>query len=223
MTKRNRSWLVPTGLILLSIVPMLGGAFRLGQLASGGEVTAENARFVAAPVPVVLHIIGATVFCLLGALQFAPGLRRRPWHRIAGRIVVPCGLVAALSGVWMNITYDLPARDDTLLYVERLVFGLGMAASIVLGFIAVRRRDFGAHRAWLMRAYALGQGAGTQAVILGSWLVVGSDPVGLTRSLLMALAWLLNLAIAEWIIRRSPVRRAPARPVLSRSPAPRTS
>jgi hypothetical protein len=215
MTKRNKSWLAPTGLILLSIVPMLGGAFRLNQLASGGEVTADNARFVAAPVPVVLHIIGATVFCLLGAFQFAPGLRRRPWHRIAGRVIVPCGLVAALSGVWMNVTYDLPAHDDALLYVERMVFGLSMAAFIVVGFVAVRRRDFGGHRAWMMRAYAIGQGAGTQAVVLGSWLVVGTDPAGLTRSLLMALAWLLNLAIAEWIIRRKSARRAPAQLVLS--------
>ena len=46
------------GLIALSIVPVLAGSMRLVQLASGAAVTVDNARFVAAPWPVVLHVIG---------------------------------------------------------------------------------------------------------------------------------------------------------------------
>ena len=42
-----------------------------------------------------------------------------------------------------------------------------MAASIVLGFTAIRRRDIAAHRAWMIRAYALGLGAGTQVFTQG--------------------------------------------------------
>ena len=42
-----------------------------------------------------------------------------------------------------------------------------MAAAIVLGFTAIRRRDIAAHRAWMIRAYALGLGAGTQAFTEG--------------------------------------------------------
>jgi predicted membrane protein DUF2306 len=63
----------------------------------------SRARVLASPVPVLVHVVGATVYCLLGALQFAPGFRRRRpgWHRAAGRLLVVCGLAAALSGVWM--------------------------------------------------------------------------------------------------------------------------
>ena len=39
--------------------------------------------------------------------------------------------------------------------------------ALVLGVTAVRRHDIGAHRAWMMRAYALSLGAGTQVVTEG--------------------------------------------------------
>lgn len=80
----NRDLLVPALLVALSIVPMLGGAVRLASLS--GPPTPESARFVAAPVPVVLHIVGAGLYALLGAFQFSSAVRRRwpRWHRRAG-------------------------------------------------------------------------------------------------------------------------------------------
>ena len=90
-------WLVPAALILLSAIPLAAGAVRLDELAGGAEITPANARFFAAPLPVVLHIVCASLYCLLGAFQFAPGFRRRRpgWHRAAGRLLVPCGLLVA--------------------------------------------------------------------------------------------------------------------------------
>lgn len=197
-------WLVPAALILLSFVPVVAGVFRVTELSTGPEVTPDNARFVASPVPVVLHIVGASVYCVLGAFQFASGFRRRRpgWHRAAGRLLVPCGLVAALSGLWMTLFYPHPPADATLLTGFRLVFGSAMAASIVLGFAAIRRRDIVRHRAWMARGYAIGMGAGTQAVILGGWLLVAGEMSPLTRALLSGVAWLLNLTLAEWAISR---------------------
>src|SRR4051812_48930683 len=63
------------GLLLVSAVPLAAGAFRLTELAGGAAITPANARFFAAPLPVVLHILGAGVFALLGAFQFASGFR----------------------------------------------------------------------------------------------------------------------------------------------------
>src|SRR5215208_4627267 len=51
-------WLVPTALIVLSFIPFAAGAIRVVGLASGAEITPENARFFTAPLPVVLHIMG---------------------------------------------------------------------------------------------------------------------------------------------------------------------
>ncbi|HTM84576.1 MAG TPA: DUF2306 domain-containing protein [Mycobacterium sp.] len=181
---------------------MLGGAFRLGDL-TGGTVTADNARFLASPIPVIAHIVGATVYCLLGAFQFAPALQqRRSWHRVAGLILIPAGLVAALSGMWMAAFYSFPDGGSPLLVVIRLAFGSAMAVAIVLGILAIRRRDFVAHGAWMTRAYALGVAAGTQAVVLAIW-ILGVGPVdSLTDALLMGSAWGINAGIAELVIRR---------------------
>ena len=203
---RGHPWLVPAGLLLLSAVPVLAGAARVGQLAGGGDVTAENARFFAAPVPVVVHVVGATLYCLLGALQFAPALRRRRWHRRAGRLLVPFGLAAALSGLRMTVSFPRPPADDVLLTPIRLAFGAAMVACLVLGVTAVRRRDIAAHRAWMTRAYAIGLGAGTQVLTHLPWALLVGPPSGTPRVLLMLAGWVVNLAVVEWVLRRRPTR-----------------
>jgi len=205
--KARVAWYVPAALILLSIIPLTSGAFRLVELAKGAEITAANARFFASPLPVILHIVGACVYALLGALQFASRFWRKgtSWHRIVGRLVVPCGLAVGLSGLWMTIFYHLPANDGDLLYVLRLIFGSGMVISIILGYFAIRRRDIIQHRAWMTRGYAIGLGAGTQVLTLMVGELIAGKPSVFSRALLMGAAWVINLAVAEWSIRRRPV------------------
>ncbi|MFS8102633.1 DUF2306 domain-containing protein [Lentzea alba] len=204
--------LIPAAIILFSVIPVLGGAQRLAELGGGAEITPENARFFASPVPVVLHAVTLSVYTILGAFQFAPGFRRRRpgWHRAAGRLLVLCGLLGALTGLWMTVFYPKPADVGALLTGFRLVFGTAWVVFIVLGFAAIRRRDVTGHRAWMIRGFAIGLGGGTQAVTLGTWLVAVGTPDRLAKALLMLAAWLINLAVAEWIIRRQalPTRAA---------------
>src|SRR6266511_6288489 len=206
----SAAWLV-AALLMLSAIPLAAGAFRLTQLAGGAEITPANARFFASPLPVVLHIVGAAAYIILGAFQFAPGFRRRRpgWHRAAGRLLVPCGLLVGLSALWMTLFYPWPAGDGALLYALRLLFGSAMVVSIVLGFVAIRRGDVRRHRARMMRGYALGLGAGTQALTLAAGAVILGPPSELSRALLMGAGWVINLAVAEWAMRKLPA--APAR------------
>lgn len=210
-------WFVPAALIVLSLVPVMAGAARLGQLSSGAPVTPENARFFASPVPVVLHIVSVTLYALLGAFQFAPAFRRRRrgWHRAAGRLLVPAGLVAALTGLWMSHFYPWPSYDGELLYGMRLLFGSAMLLAILLGVAAIRRRDIPAHGAWMIRAYAIGMGAGTQVFTHLPWVLLLGAPTELVRALLMGAGWVINLAIAEWLIRRAWPRRARPAPAVA--------
>lgn len=210
----SAAWLVPA-LLVLSAIPLAAGAVRLTQLAGGAEITPANARFFAAPVPVALHIVSAAVYAILGAFQFSAGFRRRwpGWHRAAGRLVVGCGLLVGLSALWMTLFYPWPDGDGALLYALRLVFGSAMVGSIVLGVTAIRRGDAKGHRAWMMRGYALGLGAGTQALTLLAGEVIAGPPGEVSRALLMGAAWVINLAVAEWAIRRRlapPTRTASA-------------
>jgi uncharacterized membrane protein YozB (DUF420 family) len=199
--RRRVQWPVPAGLILLSLIPVLAGAARLTELTGGAAITAQNARFFASPVPVVVHIVSVTVYSLLGAFQFVPALRgRRAWHRTAGTILIPAGLLTALSGLWMSAFYPLPGGDTDV--PLRILFGSAMLGSIVLGVLAIRRRDFVRHSAWMTRAYAIAVAAGTQALVIGPWILLAGPPSELIRALLMGLAWVINLAVAEFVIYR---------------------
>lgn len=204
-TTRRSDWLVPTLLILLSLVPAIAGTSRLVQLAGNAPVTADNARFFGQPIPVVLHILAVIPYSIIGAFQFSAGFRKRnrPWHRAAGRILGVAGLVAALSGLWMAHFYPWPAGDGLGVYVERLVFGSGMVASIVLGLDAVRRRNFKAHGEWMIRAYAIGLGAGTQVFTHLPYFMLVGKPGETGRTVMMGAGWVINYAVAEWIIRRN--------------------
>ena len=145
------SWKLLTSLLMLSLVPVVAGAVRLSglaELSDGSGVTPENARFVAMPVPVVLHIVCAS------------------------------------------------------LYGVRWVVGLAMLLAVVVSIHAVLKRRIARHKAWMVRAYALGQGAGTQVLILLPVTLMAGAPTFFFRDVLMASAWGLNALFAEWIIRR---------------------
>lgn len=196
--------MIPAGLILLSLVPTAAGTVRLAELAKGAAITAANARFFAMPLPVILHILTVIPFSLVGAFQFAPAFRHRhrSWHRAAGRVLVAFGLVTSLSGLWMTLAYPWPAGDGVVLYAERLVFGTAMLLSIILAVDAIRRRDFAVHGAWMTRAYAIGLGAGTQVLTHMPYFLLVGKPTVPARAVMMGAGWVINVIVAEWVIRR---------------------
>lgn len=218
-SERRSLWRLPALLVLLSLVPAAAGIARLLQLSGGVAVTAENARFFAHPLPVVVHILSVIPFSVLGAFQLVPRLTRsRPrWHRIAGRVLAPLGLLAAGTGIWMAQFYPWPAGEGEALYVMRLLFGSAMFVSIVQALGAVRRRDFVSHGAWMIRAYAVGLGAGTQVLTHLPWFILFGRPGEVPRAVLMGAGWLINVVIAEWAIARM---RSSAR---TRSSVPRST
>lgn len=204
---RAAGWPIPTALIALSAIPLTAGAFRIVQLVGGPEVMPADDRFTGFPAPLVVHIIGAALYAIVGAFQFVPRFRRRhlAWHRRAGRLLAVAGLLVAASALWMTLLYAPKPGTGDLLYVLRLVFGSAMVGCLVLGCTAIRRRDIATHRAWMIRAYAIGLTAGTQAFTEG----IGGAIFGtgeLRDDLAKGAGWAINLAIAEWVIRRPAAR-----------------
>jgi uncharacterized membrane protein len=204
MKSSKSDWLIPASLIALSLVPAMAGTARVAELAGGAEITPDNSRFLAMPVPVLIHILGAIPYSILGAFQFSPGFRRRKrkWHRSAGKLLLVCGFLVALSGLWMAHFYPWPEFDGQLVYIERLIFGTAMLCSLVIGVNKIRRRDYVAHGVWMIRAYAIGLGAGTQVLTHLPWfLMVDDKPGKLPRAIMMGSAWGINVLVAEWVIR----------------------
>ena len=77
-----------------------------------------------------------------------------------------------------------------------------MIVCIALAVRAHRRRQFVADGAWMTRRDALGVAAGTQALFLIPGAIIFGLMHELSRAIAMGAAGLVNLAVAELVIRR---------------------
>jgi uncharacterized membrane protein YozB (DUF420 family) len=202
-------WPVAVALVALSVIPLTAGTLRLIQLAGGPDLMPADDRFAGFPIALVGHIVASACFALLGVLQLLTRFRHRhrTWHRRAGRVLVLAGLAVVATALWLTVGYPPHPGTGPLLFVSRLAVSVGMGTSLVLGLAAVRRRDIDAHRAWMVRAYALALGAGTQAFTEGfTEAIVGVGQ--LSGDLAKLAGWVVNLAVAEWAIHRTSSRRS---------------
>jgi len=210
-TVSGREWTLLAIILIYSFVPTFGGLLRVVELAGGSAIVPENLRALADPLPIVLHILSSFLFCLVGALQFLPSVRRYHvrTHRALGRVVVIAGFTSAMTGLWMTYSYVFPQDlQGALLFWVRIALSLSMVGLLVRAVAAIRLGQVRKHSAGMLRAYAIGQGASTQAVFGIGWLVLfGTEPTGLLRDVLMVSAWAANLLIAEILIGRTSVPR----------------
>lgn len=202
---QKSEWAVLGFIFVYSFIPAFGGLIRVLELAGGPQIAPVNPRALLAPTPIILHILSSFLFCIVGAVQFLPSIRRQhpTAHRIIGRVIAVAGCVSALSGLWMTHFYVFSAAlQGPALYWVRIVLGAAMIGLIVWAVVAIRARGIFQHSASMLRAYAIGQGASTQAVVGIAWIItVGSEAMGPLRDGLMIFAWILNLLVAEILIR----------------------
>lgn len=201
--------IVVFSLLALSFIPSAGGVFRVFEMSTGGDSLPPNPRMEANPLPITVHILSSVLFSVIGIFQFLPSLRNQysKRHRFFGRVFVIASIIAGVTGLWMTNFYEFPrALQGELLYWVRILVGMGMIYFTLRGLMFAVKRQFSSHMAWMIRAYALGQGAGMQAITGIIWSLIGFESEGLSRDLVMTASWCINLIIAELIIVR--LRRA---------------
>jgi len=164
----------------------------------------------------VVHIFTACIALVLGPLQFVPAIRaRRRAHRTIGRTYL-------LGGVLPSALAAVPVA----LLSGRLVTQIGLTIPAVLWLVtgalayrAARRRDYTRHQNWMMRNYALTFLAVTSRILVPLLLLAqiavtstsaGSigEKVSSTIPIGQALGWIVNLVVAEILIRRRQSRSA---------------
>lgn len=201
---RKSEWAILVFIIAYSFLPTFGALFRVLELASGPAIMPANPRASAMPVPIVLHILSSFLFLILGGLQFLPSIRQMhpATHRTLGSVVAVAGCLSAGSGLWMTHVYSFPiSLQGSLLYWVRITLGLLMIGFIVWAILAIRSRNVFRHSALMLRAYAIGQGASTQAFIGIGWMILaGTEATGPLRDVQMVSSWAINLFVAEALI-----------------------
>ena len=193
----------PMPLVLLlafaSAIPVVSASFLVVQVPAG-LLPEDSLRLGAAPLSIWLHSLAGVLFGVLGPLQFARALRARfgVLHRLSGRVFVVAGMVLGLSGLSLVVRLDSPST--LLLDIVRATFGAALIVTLVLGVRAPRARNMAMHRACMIRAYAIGMGGPTVALVMFPIYLAGGPVTGLASDLVFVGWWLVTIGIGEWII-----------------------
>ena len=158
-----------------------------------------------------VHVAGAATALLLGPLQFLPRLRanHRKLHRWIGRTYVVGCLIGGAGGLIM-------AFGSTAGPIAGVGFGslavCWIIANIEAWRMAVNRR-FDAHRAWMIRSFAMTFGAVTLRLYLPLIPLFHVSFLDGYRAISF-LAWIPNLIVAELYIRGAFARRPRLQPAM---------
>lgn len=148
-----------------------------------------------------IHVAGSVTALALGALQFAPALRRgaSPPHRWVGRVYVLACLVGGTAGLIL-------APGSSAGPVAATGFGLLAIAWIavnLLGWRAAIQGRFAEHRRWMIRSWALTLAAVTLRLYLPLVMIMELPFLPWYRAIAF-LAWVPNLIAAELWLRKRP-------------------
>lgn len=153
--------------------------------------------FAHLPTAISAHLAGGLVAIVLGAFQVNSRLRARflSFHRWSGRVYVLSVVVGGTAGLVL-------ALDSTGGLVAH--FGFGLMAVCWLGttlnaYRCIRRGDVPAHRAWMLRSYALTLAAVTLRIYLPLSQIAAIEFEAAYQAISW-LCWVPNLLVVEWFV-----------------------
>jgi uncharacterized membrane protein len=131
------------------------------------QFAALDGSFARYPILTLVHIVPGLFFMVLGPLQFSATIRARylRWHRFSGRLFVVCGLVIGVSALVMSL--GMPAIGGVNQAAATILFATFFLFALCKAFWHIRRREIGAHREWMIRAFAVGLAVATIRPIIG--------------------------------------------------------
>lgn len=203
----------PWGVRLLLLASATAVAVLVPPYLVGGAPLVE--RTGVPEMVLLVHVFTAGAAILLGGLQLVPRIRaRRIAHRWIGRSFLGLGAVAfVVTGLPLALT------------AETLFARVGLTVPVLLwpvfavaGWRAVRRRDIATHRAWMIRVYAVTFFAVSARLVVPllllvqlPWILTTYDGdvdrvIGHTIPVGQWLGWIIDLAVAEWLVRRGGLR-----------------
>jgi uncharacterized membrane protein len=188
-------------LAIFTAIPVLNALVQVVQIPTG-TYPADSARLAIAPIAWFAHVLAGAAFGLAGPVQFVRALRHRfgRLHRLTGRVFVIAGAALGLSG--LSLLAQVTSERTPLADIARGLFGLCLLIALARAMAAVRDRDFPRHRAWMIRAYAVGMGLGTVGLVFFPiYIVTGQPPMSLGADILFVTSWVVTIVVGEVVIR----------------------
>lgn len=207
MTKHFQShWLVPAGLLLIGSIAVISGIIRLTALGDAlttgiiPDAPEGLEHYVEFPLISLLHLIPGMLFLLLGPLQFTPVLRHR-WprlHRWSGRAVVVCGMLTGIGAIIMAFVF--PVIVNQLSTVANITMGSALIGALIIALRAILRGDVPCHRAWMIRAYAVGLTPAVMRLLFSGIIFSVGEGFMDNIPVMIWVTFIADIAIAEAIL-----------------------
>jgi uncharacterized membrane protein len=152
------------------------------------------------PFAAIMHFGGGALALAVGAMQFSARLRSRMagLHRWLGRLYILSIAASGTSGFLLAVN---SSAGPWARWAFALL-ALAWLATTLNGYRLIRQRQIAAHRAWMIRSYALT----LAAVTLRCYLPLAEFmewPMAVAYPAIAWLCWVPNLLVAEWFIRAS--------------------
>lgn len=153
--------------------------------------------FANLPIAISVHLAGGIIAIVLGAFQVNSRLRSRflSIHRWSGRAYI----VAVLAGGAAGFTLALQSFGGLVTH-----FGFGLMAicwvvTTLNAYRHIRRGNLVAHRAWMLRSYALTLAAVTLRIYIPLSQVAAIE-FEAAYQVISWLCWVPNILVVEWFV-----------------------
>ena len=203
-------WVLVAILVITGLSAIFGRTgFMIGAfsepIANPEEVfNAFDIRYYTNAMATVLHLGPGFFVMVLGPLQFMRGVRKKyiKLHRISGRIFVLCGVIGAFSGIAIGVFDPFMGVGDQGFNesMATAFFSAFILLSLVMAIVRIKQRNFGQHREWMIRAFALMLAIATERLMLTALMSSTDIGIGVLFGTTFWMAGVMNMGAAElWI------------------------
>jgi uncharacterized membrane protein len=203
-------WVIVTGLIIVGMVSLVGRAMFLidahGTVNSVAQqqFDAYDIRYYQQTIATILHLLPGFLIVILGPLQFMPTVRKRwvNFHRYSGRVYIICGVTGAISGFLIGGLNPFGGINGAGFNEAMATWFLSLYVLYCLfkAYSSIRKKQFGAHREWMIRSFAIMIAVATERIMLGILLSTTSIDLVVLFGATFWMAGLINIVACEiWI------------------------
>jgi uncharacterized membrane protein len=153
--------------------------------------------FANLPAAISAHLAGGIVAIVIGAFQVNSRLRSRfiSIHRWSGRVYIFAVLVGGVAG----FVLALHSFGGLVTHFGFGLMAIFWVATTLNAYRHIRRGDLVAHRAWMLRSYALTLAAVTLRIYVPLSQVVAIE-FEAAYQVISWLCWVPNLLVIEWYV-----------------------
>lgn len=170
----------------------------LGERAYVPELAAS---FRARPALVLIHTLFGPIALVLGMVNLLPAHQppsRVRTHRLVGRVYLSACVLLGAAGLALSVH----AAGGVVARVGFFLLALATLGSACAGYWRIRHGDVKRHREWMTRSYACIFASVTLRLYMPLLMMANAGAFVPAYRWVAWLAWIPNLAFAEWTIRR---------------------